>query len=134
MDEYREQLDFFEIEIGVVYSEQNKIVRVSQMSTRPRQTDSTREAENEKKSLYFVHKNSRLKRWDQAIAKAAGASLKDAFTVEFFPSELRSQLAELEWLAVRQMGKSLDEVAKTEFRMEEVDGEYKFVVHNVSYR
>lgn len=134
IDQYRKQLDFFGIEIGVVHAKANRIVRVSQLSTKTKLSYSTRQAENENNSLYFVHKDGRVKLWGQSIAKAAGASLTDALTVEFFPSQTSSQLAKVESMAVQQAGRSLKEVVKTEFRIVEVDGEYKFVVHNINYR
>ncbi|MEL7496169.1 MAG: hypothetical protein AAFN77_01065 [Planctomycetota bacterium] len=132
---YAQQLEHFGIQIGVVLEEEQTIWRVSNLTGgKPTLKKSTRQRENQLKSVYFLHPSGRVKRWSQAIAESAGVSMENAFTVEFYPLQTVSELAQLESAEVLRQGRSVDEVAKTEFKLKQVDGGFRFVVHNVEYR
>lgn len=113
-DEYAEQLDHFGIELGAVSLIDNRIVRVGQFTDDLEITETSRAEERE--TLFFSHKQSRLKRWDRVMAQ--GADLDFAFElVHLFPEEVTAQMAETELNYVKDQGRKLAEIEKTLFEL-----------------
>lgn len=133
-ESYVEQLSFFKIEIGVVHQTEQQIIRIRDFDETPTTTMSSREVENSAGAAYFLHQKNRLKRWDVAIAKSAGASTVNSFTVQFFPESTLKLMANAEQEYLAQVKRELLEVEKTEFKLEPIDDGYQFVVQNVTYR
>jgi hypothetical protein len=130
---YKELLDGLGIQIGVVHPTEDIIARIGNVSTKPIVISSNRERET--KTLRFSHSRPRLKRWDISIARKAGVNFlsDDVPIVQFFSEDLRTRirLAELEFL--NSMGRELEDVLRTNIRIEKVSGEFQFVVTSCDF-
>jgi hypothetical protein len=133
ISEYRELLDAFGIEIGVVALSPQDIWRISDVSGRVNVTPSNRD--NEAKTLQFSHVKPRLKRWDIQIAKAAGAPADSSVAmVQFYPQATRSLIASIENDFLVSSNRELKDVRRTNIKVEQDGGEFKFTVLNCEYK
>jgi hypothetical protein len=132
-DTYKKQLDFFNIQIGVVSSQQGgPIWRLSNLSSGVQVTETSRE--KEKKSLRFSHAKQRMKKWDQQIARSQGISIDGKAMVQFYPEDTRRKIAQVEDAYLKSVGKTLDEVRKTNLKVEASGSGFVFTVASCVYR
>lgn len=111
-DQYKQQLDYFGIEIGVLHSRRNDVWRVGELSTKGGVVvHSNREDEGD--SAWFSHSNRRLRGWDREIAQGAGVAVEETLSVQFFPQSLMAQIQKLEAEKLEELGRELSEVRKT---------------------
>lgn len=124
---YKQQLDHFGIEIGAVASQSEDIWRIGNVSTRPVVKQSNRSLES--KTLRFSHIKARMKRWDRNIAKAAGAPSDSSISmVQFYTQNTRAVITTTENEYLKSINRELADVRKTNIKVEQDGGGFKFTV------
>ena len=131
-DVYLQQLDFFNIQIGVVESASEVIYRVSDVSRSVKVTTSSREQENN--SLRFSHAKLRMKKWDQEIATRAGVPVSGALMCQFYPENVRNMIAQAEDAYLKELGRELQEVKRTNIKVVAEGSGFKFKIVNCNYK
>lgn len=130
---YKQQLDFFGIEIGVVASQSEDIWRIGNLSTRPVVKTSSRSLED--KTLRFSHIKARMKRWDRNIAKDAGAPSDSSVSmVQFYPEDTRGLITNTEAQYLKSINRKLDDVRRTNIKVEQDGGGFKFTVVDCAFK
>lgn len=133
LETYRRMLDQLEIQIGVVANEPPDVWRVSNASTTPAVSQSTRE--QERGTLMFRHKKPRLRKWDFQIAAEAGVPIEKGFPlVQFYSDELREKLVQLEAEYLERVQRKLEDVSKTNLRLQANGKSFQFVVEGCEFR
>ena len=115
IEQYKRQLDFFDIEIGVVASHKSDVWRVGSLSSDATVTYSNRTKEGS--SVWFAHTKPALKRWDRRIANESGLLVEEMLFVQFYPAAVQSQIASLEVARLAELGRELDEVLETNIKI-----------------
>jgi len=133
LGEYAKQLEYFEVELGAVSKTTARIDLISNlMASKPSLSFTDRSSE---KRLYFSYRASRLKKWDQFLAKKAGVGdITQRIIVQFYEEPVRAQLRQLEKERFTSDGKSLMEVKKTHFRVRPKGNGFEYYVHRIEYR
>lgn len=130
---YARQLSFFNIDIGVFYTSVPKIVRLRDPGNAMLVIPSSRA--EEKQTLRFMHREARMKRWDDELARRANISLEPGgMTCQFYPEETRRVLREIEAAALQEASRKLIDVRNTYFKLEPAAEGYTFRVVQVLYR
>ena len=129
LDEYRQFLESFSIELGVVDPDSNSIKRIRMQSPSPTVLDSSRSAEAN--SFYFVPRRSVMRRWDAALARQAGVPLDGHFIVQFYPDALRERLSQLETVAATEAGIETRAIRRTVFRARRGDAGFEFSIRQI---
>lgn len=133
VSEYTKQLQYFRIELGAVSKKTSRIDLISNISA-SRPSVNVTDKSNEKR-IYFSYQASRLKRWDQSIARKAGISdIKQRIIVQFYEEDVRAILRRLEAEVYQAEGKDLLEVKRCHFRVRPRGNGYEFFVHKIEYR
>ena len=132
LEQYKHQLDFFEIEIGVVASRENDIWRIADLSSDATVRLSSREAEQ--KSRWFAHAKPTFQRWDRAIARNSGVAVEGMLFIQFFPEDLQARINQLETAQLIELGRELEEVAVTKVRFFESAGSFSISVTGFEFR
>lgn len=111
---YARQLDHLKIELGVVSLEDNRIVRISQLAGDRQKTESSRSEERD--SIYFSHKQRRLKRWDRSMASSMDLNFEYE-VVHLFPEQVAAQMRTVELNYVSEQGREIADVEHTLFEL-----------------
>lgn len=134
IDTYANQLSFLKIDLGVVHETKQEIIRIVDPAGARTRIDTTRQAENDARSLFFIHEKQRMKRWDVELCTRAGASLNGAFTVQFYPDHTRQLVRVAENDKLKGTGKLVVDVQKTFIKVVPDGSGYKFTVTDIEYR
>jgi hypothetical protein len=132
INEYAQQLSFFDIEIGVISNANNDVFRIRDVGNAAEVVSSSRQAEN--KTLFFVHEKQRLRRWDESLARRNGVDIQEKFTVQFYPDSTRQLLRQVEGQYLQQQGRELAEVRRTRFKVVPDGNGFRFQVTSVEYQ
>ncbi len=132
INSYAEQLSFFNIDIGAVSINSNDIDRVRDAGGALKVIPSDRATE--KKAIYFAHEKRKLQQWDARLVRKAGVSMDGRNTVQFYPDATRGILRQVEGEYLNSVGRTLPEVRRTYFQIEEAGGGFKFKVSKVEFR
>jgi hypothetical protein len=132
LDTYAKQLDFFSIDIGVLHKTNKKIWRINQLSAQPTVSPSSQEAED--KTLRFMHKKQKMRRWDQTLATRGGAPLDNAITCQFYPEPTRQIIRNVEGAALADAGRKVKDVRNTILKLEDGPNGFTFTVVDLLYR
>lgn len=135
LDEYAEQLDFFGIELGAIHETDVTIIRLSLFSgEKPLKTESTRERENGRQTIYFVPESERLLGWDWQLAGRAGIT-DDFHGLVHFPREStldEMRAAEQKYLDDHKI--EINDVKKIEFEVVAKKNSWQMQISNVVLR
>ena len=131
-DTYKRQLDYFNIQIGVVQPVGEVISRISNVSKGVNVQKTTRE--KEAKSLRFSHAKLRMKKWDQEISRKAGVDTNGVLMVQFYPQDTRLEIAKAEDEYLKSVGRELQEVRRTNIKVEDDGGGFKFTIVNCIFK
>ncbi len=93
IDEYARQLDFFQIELGVLSATQQVLYVHHLSDAKPQVRTGTREAEER---LYMSWRRGTLVEADRDLVRRAGLAPDSKVIVQFFPSAIENQLAQIE--------------------------------------
>ncbi len=131
--EYAKQLDYFRVQLGAVSKTTPRIDLISDLTqSRPRSNYTNK---SEEKRIYFSYAASRLKRWDQALARRAGVTdVNTRDIVQFYEEDVRGNLRLLEAQYIAKEGKTVIDVEKCYFRVRPKGSGYEYYVHKVEYR
>jgi hypothetical protein len=127
---YAQQLDFFNVEIGVAGGGIDVIDYCSNFSAAmPSKRVGT--PKNEKR-LFFLCKEGNLREADRTLARAAGIEVTDRVVFQFYTPEMYTKLLTLE--AERKGKRRIIEVKKTTFGLRGLPGKWEFYVIDQQYR
>ena len=132
IDQYSKQLSFFNIDIGIVKTDSNAIVRVRDPGGKAQMIDSNRA--QEQKTLRYSLKQRRMKRWDELITKRAGANTDNSLLCQFYPESTRQIIRQVEAEALAERGRKLTEVRQTILKVQPAGDGFEFVVLDFNYR
>ena len=132
IDQYSDQLSFFNIDIGIVKSDSNVIFRVHDPGGNAQKINSSRK--QEQKTLRFSHKQRRMKRWDQVIGKRVGIDTDKTLICQFYPESTRQIIRRVEAEALAEKGRKLSEVRQTIMKVQPAGNGFEFVVLDFNYR
>ena len=132
IEEYARQLDFFGIEIGVVRSGSNEIIRVSRLQNTPLTSYSDRQQETQ--TLRFSHRKQAMKRWDQAICREAGVDTTNSLLCQFYPESTREIIRQVEAETLARKGRKLSDIGQTILKVQLSGNGFEFVVLDFNYR
>ncbi len=93
IDDYARQLDFFQIELGLIGATQQVFYVHHLSDAKPQVRTGTREAEER---LYMSWRRGTLGEADRDLVRRAGLAPESKVIVQFFPSAIENQLAQLE--------------------------------------
>ncbi|QEG20637.1 hypothetical protein [Mariniblastus fucicola] len=131
-DTYKDQLDYFNIQIGVIPAVGETVYRISNVSKRGQVTQTSRE--KEKKSLLFSHAKLRMKKWDQEIAASLNIDTSGATMAQFYDQQTRFTIAKAEDDYLKSVDRELKEVRRTNIRVEADGGGFKFTIVNCEFQ
>ena len=131
IQDYSNQLCHFDIDIGIVSTSSNRVVRLQKPGGANKTILSDRQSEQGE--LYFVHQQRTLNRWDESLIQQNNLGGPDTFTVHFIPRSTRRLLRQLEAEYLNNAGKKLADVRKTTFQIKDVGNRFEFEVKSVSY-
>jgi len=132
IDTYGQQLDFFNIDIGVIHQTRNDIWRVNRPGGGAKVIKTSRNQENS--TLRFQHKKPRMRRWDLELCKRAGAPVDNTVQAQFYPEATRVIIRTAEANALAEANRNLVEVRNTIFKVVPGGGGYQFQVVDIVYR
>ena len=131
IEEYKRQLDYFGIELGVAGGGVETVDYVKGFtSARP----TTRLAQDPKteKRIRFLYRDGPLKQADRELARAAGIEIEERVVFQFYTTEMYQTLLKLE--NDRMKPRSISEVVRTVFGIRRNEDRYEFYVMRQDYR
>ena len=129
---YKEQLDFFNIQIGVIEPVGERVFRVSNVSKGGKAVETVRE--KERKSLFFSHSKRRMKRWDEEFCRAAGVKTAGNLLVQFFDGITKNLIARAEDDYLKSVGRVLKDVRRTNIKVVPRGSGFEFKIEDCQYR
>ncbi|TWT74325.1 hypothetical protein [Allorhodopirellula solitaria] len=131
---YAAQLDYFEMELGVLGGGIQGIDMASNLSTDPR-AQRRDDTQNETRLYFMWTKPNRLSGFEHAMLEQAGIEFQGRIVVRFIPSSLENELAVVELKYAIQAGhESVADIAKTVFQSVSVADGFEFQVVDQRYR
>lgn len=128
---YAAQLDYFNIELGVIGGGSKGVDYVSGFAKKPRQRRHADGSADEQR-LYFTWRTGQLQQFDRQLAQRAGLSVAGRRILQFYPADVENQLAVLEQAALN--GRPLKTVRKTHFGVQPKGDSYEFYVKRIEAR
>ncbi len=131
---YAQQLDFFNIELGVVGGGEKQVDYAFNLkNSRP---DTRRGAGGDsEKRLYLLWTSGALKRFDQQLLRAAGVRTAGRIAMQFYPQAVEDQLARIEMDFAQRNGKtSVKQIRRTVFGVRRQGSGFEYFVVSQLYR
>jgi hypothetical protein len=130
LEDYSQQLDFFQIELGVAGGGSPHVTYLSQLTkTKPQIRTGSPQAE---KRLRFMHRSGALRDADRQLARQAGVDPAGKVVFQFYSPETHATLLALEHAAKGE--RHIREVRRTIFGVKQVGDKYEFYVVSQEYR
>lgn len=126
---YAQQLDHFNIELGVLGGGVEGIDYVKNMSTKP-VTRSVKDGSKETR-FYFNFARPDMQRVDASLLATAGVNTKGRFPVQFYPDAIIQQLLQLEAAALGTH--EIKDVEKTTFGVRGAAGSFEYFIIEQKY-
>lgn len=131
---YAAQLDFFDMQLGIIGGGIEGIDLVSRLSTQP-VAHHFDETAREKRLYFMWTAPNRLRDFEYAMLKQAGVTHVDRTVIRFIPDNLEHQLAVAELQFAKAAGHdSVTEIAKTVFASVAAGDGFAFEVIDQRYR
>ena len=121
---YARQLDFFGIELGVLFSEEHRLVYLSRMSDDKPTVREVRTGDDERR-LFLNWEGGERKDADIELFQMAGIDARSGVILHFYPAPLEEQLARLELSYARRLA---DQIRRTYFEVARSGDGYEFRV------
>lgn len=131
LEQYKRQLDFLGIEIGVIDRREDEIWRIGQLATDIKITHSSRA--EEQTSVWFAHRHPKLRRWDRQIATNSGLNAKDRIFVQFYPGELVALISRLEARKLEELGRNIEDVRTTNITISRLGDQFSVSVSDLEF-
>lgn len=129
---YAKQLSFFQIDIGVIHTTENKIWRVHDVGGTLKVIHSDRKNENQ--TIRFQHKKHRMRLWDQELCKRANVDLSGTVQSQFYPESTLKMIRKAEAMAIARDATDLNRVSRTTLKIVPQEDGFKFVVTDLKLR
>ncbi len=131
---YAQQLDFFQIELGVVGGGEKEVDYAFNLRKSRPDTRRGPGGESEKR-LYMLWTSGALKRFDQQLLRDAGVKTAGRIAMQFYPPLVEDQLARTEMAFANKNGKtSVKQIKKTVFGVRREGNGFEFYVVSQLYR
>ncbi len=123
---YAQQLDYFGIELGVMFPVEERLVYMNAIS---RDTPTTREVKtgDSEKRLYMNWEGGERKEADIELFQKAGVDARPGTILHFYPEKLENQLAQLE---LAYANRPVSQIRRTYFEVQRKGDAYEFVVRD----
>jgi hypothetical protein len=130
---YAEQLDYFEIELGLIGGDVEGVDYASGFSKSPQKKKGASEKE---KRLWFQWTDAGVfTQYDQQLLAKAGLQTTGRNVLMFIPKKLENLLASVELDYAKKKGfQHIKQVAKTVFEVQSGKNGYEFVITDQRYR
>lgn len=134
LEAYRQQLDFFQIELGVVGGGEAQVDYARNL--RKPQPDVYRGPGGEsEKRLYMLWASGALRQFDRDLLRAAGIKTAGRIVLQFYPQAVEDRLALLEMEYAKSKGKSsVKQIQRTIFGVRRQGAGFEYVVEDQTYR
>jgi hypothetical protein len=129
LDEYKRQLDFFRIELGVAGGGSPVVTYVSNVFSAPQVRTGK---PTDEKRLRFLHRSGALRSADRKIVSEAGVDADGKIVFQFYPQDTYNKLLTLENIAMQP--RRINQVRRTIFGVRGSAGKYEFYVISQEYR
>jgi hypothetical protein len=124
LEAYARQLDFFQIELGVVMPD-NKIVYAFHLSKPKPDTRTLSNPQVNEKRYYLTWRTGEMQQADRELLTKAGVEFGDHLILKFLPPEIEAQLVALE-KSYRGLGPR--QIGKTRFGVRPLGDKFEFYV------
>lgn len=131
LDEYAKQLDYFEIELGVLMPD-NRLAYVSNFRNRKPTVRYVPNPGKDEQRYYLTWRRGPLQKADIELLARAGVNAKNCIIVKFMPPALVEELQQLEMTKAR--GRERKEIRRTRFGIMSTGSGYKFFVLDQRYK
>ena len=131
IEEYKRQLDFFGIELGVAGGGLETVDYVKDFTSATPTTRLAQDPQQEKR-IRFLYRDGPLKRADRELARAAGIEVEGRIVFQFYTTETYQTLLKLE--NDRMKPRYISEVVRTVFGVRKAGEGYEFYVIRQDYR
>lgn len=128
LEEYGKQLDFFQIELGMLTSD-GKLVYLSKLSA-PKPVSRTSTSGKGETRLYMTWQGGARRKADMQLFQRGGVEVGQSVLLQFYPADVEKILARLE-LEYRK--RPLKEIRRTAFSTRPAGAGYEFFVTNQTY-
>ena len=75
-----------------------------------------------------------MKKWDQEISRKAGVDTNGVLMVQFYPQDTRLEIAKAEDEYLKSVGRELQEVRRTNIKVEDDGCGFKFTIVNCIFK
>jgi hypothetical protein len=131
IEEYKRQLDFFGIELGVAGGGMATVDYVKDFTSVPPTTRLAQDPKREKR-IRFLYRDGPLKQADRELARAAGIEIEGRVVFQFYKNEMYQILLKLE--NDRMKPHYISDVVRTVFGIKKIGDRYEFYVMRQDYR
>lgn len=128
--DYAQQLDYFQIELGIAGGGSPQVTYVSQLSHAKPQVRTG--APQDEQRLRFLHRSGALRDADRQLARQAGIDPTDKVVFQFYSPDTHAVLLKLEYAA--KGDRPIREVRRTTFGIRQVGDKHEFFVVSQEYR
>lgn len=121
---YARQLDFFKIELGVMFPEESRLVYMNNISADQPTIREVRTGDSEKR-LWLNWEGGDRKEADIELFQKAGIDARPGQILHFYPTELEQTLARLE---LSYANRTSDQIRRTYFQVNRAGNGFEFAV------
>lgn len=132
LEEYANQLDFFEIELGVMRAGNDRIEYASNLSKSP--VTRTGPVETEKRSFFLWRGNDPLAAFDRQLLEKAGIQVAGGVVIQFWSAPSWQLILHAEKDHAEASNFQRTSVRRSEFGVKPVGGRYEIFVMHQDYR
>lgn len=121
---YARQLDFFKIELGVMFPAESRLVYMNNISADRPTTREVKTGDNEKR-LFMNWEGGDRKEADAELFQKAGVDARPGVILHFYPAELEQTLARLE---LSYANRASAQIRRTYFQVKRAGDGFEFTV------
>lgn len=121
---YARQLDFFKIELGVMFPAESRLVYMSNIAADRPTTREVKTGDNEKR-LFMNWEGGDRKEADAELFQKAGVDARPGVILHFYPDELEQSLARLE---LSYANRTSAQIRRTYFQVKRAGDGFEFTV------
>lgn len=130
--EYAQQLDFLQIELGMLSDDRQHVDYVSKLSD-PAPVTRSAARENEKR-VYLIRDEASVRKLDEPLLAKVGMEASDRVVMQFFSPEAENFLAVLEQAHGRKLERTVGDIVKTVFEIKPQGESWKLEVADMRFR
>lgn len=131
LEDYALQLEYFQIQLGVLLPS-GKLIYLSNLTAgRPgtrEETDGSRE-----QRMYMTWQGGKLRAADRKLFEKAGIDITGGILFHFYPKDTEQMLAQREFERAQRSNRTIDQIRRTYFVVEGAGNKYNFLVTRQIY-